>query len=138
MGKNKRAFTLIELIGVIAVLAIILLVTLPTLSRTLRNNSNQKYANVLQDIYLAAEQYTLTFKEDFPQLEEVGGRVTVTIKELQDKGYLEQHLENPKTKEEFLETDYVLIEVNEDYTRNYKFNEGERQMHQKQQFQLIP
>ena len=77
MGKNKRAFTLIELIGVIAVLAIILLVTLPTLTRTLRNNSNQKYANVLQDIYLAAEQYTLTFKEDFPQLEEVGGRVTV-------------------------------------------------------------
>ena len=125
MKKRRKAFTLIELIGVIAVLAIILLVTLPTLTRTLRNNSNQKYANVLQDIYLAAEQYTLTFKEDFPQLEEVGGRVTVTIKELQDKGYLEQHLENPKTKEEFLETDYVLIEVNEDYTRNYKFNEGE-------------
>ena len=125
MKTNQKAFTLIELIGVIAVLAVILLVALPTLTRTLRNNANQQYANVLKDIFLAAEQYSLVNKEQYPQLEDKGGRATITIKELEDAGYLNQHLENPKTGKEFLDTDYVLIEVKDDYTRNYKFNEGE-------------
>ena len=125
MKTNQKAFTLIELIGVIAVLAVILLVALPTLTRTLRNNANQQYANVLKDIFLAAEQYSLVNKEQYPQLEDKGGRATITIKELEDAGYLNQHLENPKTGKEFLDTDYVLIEVKDDYTRDYKFNEGE-------------
>ncbi len=122
---SKKAFTLIELIGVIAVLAVILLVALPSLTRTLRNNANQQYESVLSDIFLAAEQYTLINKAQFPQLETPGGRATVTIKELKEAGYLSQNLENPKTGEKFLDTDYVLIEINNDYTRNYKFNEGE-------------
>jgi len=121
MKTNQKAFTLIELIGVIAVLAVILLVALPTLTRTLRNNANQQYANVLKDIFLAAEQYSLVNKEQYPQLEDKGGRATITIKELEDAGYLNQHLENPKTGKEFLDTDYVLIEVKDDYTRDYKF-----------------
>ena len=125
MKTNQKAFTLIELIGVIAVLAVILLVALPTLTRTLRNNANQQYANVLKDIFLAAEQYSLVNKEQYPQLEDKGGRATITIKTLEDAGYLNQHLENPKTGKEFLDTDYVLIEVKDDYTRDYKFNEGE-------------
>ncbi len=125
MKTNQKAFTLIELIGVIAILAVILLVALPTLTRTLRNNANQQYANVLKDIFLAAEQYSLVNKEQYPQLEDKGGRATITIKELEDAGYLNQHLENPKTGKEFLDTDYVLIEVKDDYTRDYKFNEGE-------------
>lgn len=125
MKCNKKGFTLIELIGVIAILAIILLVALPSLTKTLRNNNEQQYQNVLQDLYLAAEQYTLTHKEEYPQLENPGGRATVTLKVLEDAGYLNQHLENPKTGNEFLDTDYVLIEINDDYTRNYKFNEGE-------------
>ena len=125
MENKSKGFTLIELIGVIAVLAIILLVALPTLTRTLRNSSNQEYENVLQDIFLAAEQYSLVYKEQFPQLEETGGRVTITLKTLKEAGYIDQHLENPKTGEEFSDSDYVLIEINDDYTREYKFNEGE-------------
>lgn len=62
MVQLKKGFTLVELIGVIAVLGIILLVTIPTLTSTLRSNSDQKYENTLQDIYLATEQYTLNYK----------------------------------------------------------------------------
>ncbi len=123
--RLKKGFTLIELIGVIAVLAVILLIALPTITSSVRRNNEQKYANTLQDIYLAAEQYTLTYKEKFPQLDESGGRVKVTIADLKEAGYLDQHLENPKTGKEFLDTDYVLVEVDKDYTRKYKFNEGE-------------
>ena len=122
MKCNKKGFTLIELIGVIAILAIILLVALPSLTKTLRNNNEQQYQNVLQDLYLAAEQYTITHKEEYPQLENPGGRATVTLKKLRDQGYLNQHLENPKTGQDFLDTDYVSITINNDYTRNYQFN----------------
>ena len=41
----------------------------------------------------------------FPQLEEKGGRVTITLKTLKEAGYIDKHLENPKTGEEFLDSD---------------------------------
>ena len=84
MVQLKKGFTLVELIGVIAVLGIILLVTIPTLTSTLRSNSDQKYENTLQDIYLATEQYTLNYKEQFPSLEQIGGSAMVTIETLKN------------------------------------------------------
>ena len=71
---------------------------------------------------LFLEQYTITHKEEYPQLENPGGSATVTLKKLRDQGYLNQHLENPKTGQDFLDTDYVSITINNDYTRNYQFN----------------
>ena len=124
MNQKNKGFTLIELIGVIAILAIILIVTVPTLTKMLKNDSNQKYENAINDLCLSAEQYALNYKDQLPQLETPGGRAKITIKMLKEVGYIEQHLENPKTKEEFLDTDYLLLEVGDNYLRTCKFNDG--------------
>ena len=124
MNQKNKGFTLIELIGVIAILAIILIVTVPTLTKMLKNDSNQKYENAINDLCLSAEQYALNYKDQLPQLETPGGRAKITIKMLKELGYIEQHLENPKTNEEFLDTDYLLLEVGDNYLRTCKFNDG--------------
>ena len=124
MKYKNKGFTLIELIGVIAILAIILIVTVPTLTKMLKDDNNQKYENAINDLCLSAEQYALNYKDQLPQLETPGGRAKITIKMLKDVGYIEQHLENPKTKEEFLDTDYLLLEVGSNYLRTCKFNDG--------------
>ena len=124
MNQKNKGFTLIELIGVIAILAIILIVTVPTLTKMLKNDSNQKYENAINDLCLSAEQYALNYKDQLLQLETPGGRAKITIKMLKEVGYIEQHLENPKTKEEFLDTDYLLLEVGDNYLRTCKFNDG--------------
>ena len=90
----------------------------------LKNDSNQKYENAINDLCLSAEQYALNYKDQLPQLETPGGRAKITIKMLKEVGYIEQHLENPKTKEEFLDTDYLLLEVGDNYLRTCKFNDG--------------
>ena len=124
MKYQNKGFTLIELIGVIAILAIILIVTVPTLTKMWKNDSHQKYENAINDLCLSAEQYALNYKDQLPQLETPGGRAKITIKMLKEVGYIEQHLENPKTKEEFLDTDYLLLEVGDNYLRTCKFNDG--------------
>ena len=122
MVQLKKGFTLVELIGVIAVLGIILLVTIPTLTSTLRSNSDQKYENTLQDIYLATEQYTLNYKEQFPSLEQIGGSAMVTIETLKNAGYINENLENPNTGAPFQNNDYIEVTIVEDYKRTYSFH----------------
>ena len=125
---KKHGFTLVELIGVVAILAIILLVSLPAISGMLKNSGEQKYQQTLKDLYLATEQYVWNFREYYPQLERVGGEATVSLQTLRKAGYVKERLENPKTGKYFLNTDYILVRVKGDRTREYIFNGGDGQV----------
>ena len=87
--KNKKGFTLVELLAVIVILAIIIGIGI-TASMTISNKSRDKmYETKIEMIEKAATLYV----QDKPSvLNENGG--LVTVKKLLDKGYLKKDNED--------------------------------------------
>lgn len=92
---NKKAFTLIELIGVIVILSLMLLLIVPNVVTTLKegNETSEKFQN--QTIILGAKNWASDNKGLLPQTE--GGTKTITLKDLQNGGYVEKNIKDPKT-----------------------------------------
>ena len=65
--KNKKGFTLVELIAVIALLAAILLIVMPNIVRTFDNGKVKAFATLVQDVYRQAEK---DYAEDYAFNEE--------------------------------------------------------------------
>lgn len=97
----KKGFALAELLGVIAILGIISLITVPLVNGSIEKSNEKLYQTQLNQIVKGAKNY---YEEHLSELPEEDTYVTVTLKELQDAGYLPLSIENPKTKEEFLGT----------------------------------
>ena len=62
--KNKRGFTLVELVVAIAILGVITLIALPTISNIQTNNKTTKYETYEKSIKAAAKVYTDGLEED--------------------------------------------------------------------------
>ena len=88
--KNK-GFTLVELLAVIVILGIILLVVMPSVTGILNRSQNRLNDEQEQAILNAARQWgTSNLLEDNGKVYYNGTeKKYVTIKELQDSGYLE-------------------------------------------------
>lgn len=122
--KNKKGFTLVEIIGVIAVLSVIMLVTVPSILRTLKKSENEKYEAFLQNLYLATENYIVQNSTMYPELKTVGGTTTVSIKVLREEKLVKKQVINPKTNENILDTQGIKVTVQNDKTNQYSFENG--------------
>ena len=88
---KKNGFTLIELLAVILILGIIAVITVPTIVGVLNDSRESLNENQKQQIVSAARNWGVN------NLSENGGKVYyngsekkyITIKELQDSGYLD-------------------------------------------------
>lgn len=99
--KNK-GFTLIELLAVIVILAILALIAIPAVSKQLNDSKDSLYNTQLLNIKSAAETWGA---DNLFKLPEDGNCITVTLGYLKDGGYLDISVNNPKTGEEFSDTD---------------------------------
>lgn len=109
--KNK-GFTLVELIAIILILSIILTVAFTTLSKSLENSNEKKYQTMIENLALAAEEYTNlpgVYRKINQDLND-GKRVTVDIIDLINAGIIDEIPTNPKTNKEV--TGYVLVYKN--------------------------
>lgn len=107
--KNK-GFTLIELLAVIVILAILALIAIPAVSKQLSDSKDSLYNTQLLNIKSAAETWGA---DNLFKLPEDGNCITVTLGYLKDGGYLDISVNNPKTGEEFSDTDtFVNITKN--------------------------
>lgn len=122
--KSRRGFTLIEIIGVIALLAVILLVAAPTIIKTLKSTEDSEYSTYVENITLAAETYLQRNRERYPQLEHIGGIVTITVGTLQEEGFVKKNLKNPKTDANVNEADYIEVTVQSDGSYTYKYKQA--------------
>lgn len=75
--KNRKGFTLLEVIGVVAVLALVIAIALPVFGNIKNNTLKREFQNVKSRIELAAEQYASDTKV-----------ITVSVGKLIEEGYL--------------------------------------------------
>lgn len=102
--RNKKGFTLIELIAVVFILALILLIVVPIINDQLTKSKGNLNAEQTRQLETAARQWgldNLIINGDKPS-DKNGNEVSfVTIRELQKTGYLDdKSVVDAKTKEE--------------------------------------
>lgn len=55
--KNKKGFTLVEIMGVMTILALLLIVTVPAIVNSIKKSDIDEIARIEKDIFLATEVY---------------------------------------------------------------------------------
>ena len=91
----KKGFTLAELLGVIAILGIIALIAAPIVNNSINESDEKLYETQLNQMIKGAKSYYAEHLDELPQNN--GDTVTITLKKLQDEGYLPLEANNPKT-----------------------------------------
>lgn len=126
---KKNGFTLIEIIAVIGILAMLLLIIVPSINNILsrsRENLNEEQQN---EIISAARTWAAEHLELVP--DEEGGMAPsqnyVTIKTLQDYGYLEDSAVQDLEKDTEIEEDTRICITYESNQYKYKIGGEECQ-----------
>ena len=94
MLKNKKAFTLVELLAVIIILGIILVLAVPRVTTMINKYRDNAEARQKDLISSAAEKYMVFEEITFEPLQT---EIIITLNQLVSKGYLKDGLKNPKT-----------------------------------------
>ncbi len=112
----KKGFTLIELLGVIVILGILAVIAIPVVDNSINKNKDELYKTQIKQIIKGAEDYYATHLSELPKND--GEIKKITIKDLQDEGYLELNIKNPKTNDIFPpNTTVTITKIN----KNYKY-----------------
>jgi len=121
--KNKKGFTLVELIALLGIIAIILLLTAPSLINQIETKRKNNYKNFVSDLCLASEAY-LNHDDSgiLDDLEPNGYPVQINIGELIAAGYIKSNLKNPKTDRILNSNDILFVSLTEDLTYSCTLN----------------
>lgn len=118
----KKAFTLIELLSVIIILGIILTLTIPTVLGIINKSKDNAYNSQIENIINAAKFYISDEKDEISDLENIGDVYYVTLTELNNNGYLEIPIINPKTDAAFeVANSYVKVRKTTTNSFTYEF-----------------
>lgn len=99
---KKNAFTLIELLAAITILALLVLIAVPAVSKQLDEGKNKLYNSQIENIKASAKAWGA---DNLFKLPEDDSCITITLGYLKDLGYLDVNIQNPKTGEQFSDTD---------------------------------
>jgi len=92
--KNKKGFSLIELVGVIVIIGLILIVAIPAVTKLLKSNNNKEYENYLKIIKAGALRYADELKDDLGNSNN-SGCITIDLNDLIEKGYIKKFNDFP-------------------------------------------
>lgn len=96
---KRNGFTLIEILAVIIILGVVGLIVMPVVTSSLKESKDDLYQVQISNIREAAKTwaadniYTLPTEKD--------KSVIVTLGTLQNEGYIDEGIKNPKTDDEF-------------------------------------
>ncbi len=95
---NKKGFTLIELLTIIILLAVIATLSFKIVTTSINEAKERSYNTLIARFKVATKKYLLEQDVD----PEMTNQLCISLKELQNKGYLEtKPIKNPKTGEKF-------------------------------------
>lgn len=95
----RKGFTLVEMLAVLSILAIIALLVVPIIGREMNASKEDLYKRQVQTIEEGARNWGTDHLGELPSVD--GESISVTLKTLQDGGYIKKKLKNPKTRKEF-------------------------------------
>lgn len=107
--KNKKAFTLVELLAVIAILGVLLALVLPKISGSINERKEKEYEIIIKSIENSAKAYFAENNE----------ATSVDIITLVNEKYLSSDIKNPITNTTI--TGCVNLGTDLDGSRTYTF-----------------
>lgn len=90
----KRGFTLVELLAVIAILGVISLIAIPTIDKALDEGKDQLLETQKAQMIKGAKDYLAVNTSELP---DSGNTIYLTVQELQEAGFLQLNIRNPKS-----------------------------------------
>lgn len=120
--KNKRAFTLIEMIGIITILALIMLIALPSMTKTLKRNEQKKYDNYINNLKLVSENYLVDQlqKKNITFIDDVS---YFSLGDIIDAGYVKEGITNPNNDKKISRDTRIKVIKNIDSTYSFEIQE---------------
>ena len=106
---NNKGFTLMEILGVITLLALISLVVIMATTKPLKESKETLYQTQLEEIKSAAEMWRTDNIELIPNT----GYYSITLKTLQDNGYIKKEIIDPRTEKKINENTIIKVKMNE-------------------------
>ena len=125
--KNKKGFTLAELLGVIVILLLLVLIVTPLLLNYTKKASDSVYDVQIKTIRTSAKEWASDSSNIKLLPTEENECIEVSLEKLKEAGYLDYNIKNPKTNEKFDDNLTVIIRK-EGKSLTYTFNEDGTQV----------
>lgn len=110
--KNKYGFTLVELLGAIVILALLSLIAIPVVTNVVKSNKQKLYEIQLKNIESAAKAWG---SDNLGELPDPGDSIKISLEDLQENGYIEKNLKNPKTGEILKDIEITVCNIRDQY-----------------------
>lgn len=120
-NKNKRGFTIIELVIIIGLLMVIVGIFSVNLIRTLNNQKESANNAVISQVVSAANAYVSMNPEAIERLYDSYGYVDIPVGTLRDNGYLSEDIKDAKTGEIISDDELVRVKFDILERLDYKF-----------------
>lgn len=105
--KNKKGFTLVEIIAVIALIAVIVGIFIVNLVG--KNDPKENNKDTVKQILSAADAYVSANKSEIEKLYEGYNFVDITIGDLRSNGLLSEDITNKETSEKYKDDEVVRV-----------------------------
>jgi len=116
--KNKKGFTLIEIIAVVVLITVISLIVFLSVTAMIKNNKIKQLKVFSDNLTNAAEVYMTDKKEAFSNFDKVGDITIITSAEMIKAGYIDKNMDNPTGKD--LTDFYIKATIKEDKSISYE------------------
>ena len=87
MLKNKKGFTLIEILAAITILGILTTIAVVSVTKIIENGKKQHYTTAEENLSLAGQSYVQQNRKDLPKA--IGQKKKINLKTLIDKKYIQ-------------------------------------------------
>lgn len=96
---KRNGFTLVEVLAVIIILGIIGVIIMPAVTGSINDSKDELYDMQVSNIVEAGKTWSADNLNSLPTT--VGDVKKVSLKELQEDGYIDENITNPKTNKIF-------------------------------------
>lgn len=105
--KERKGFTLVELLAVIAILGVIAVIAYPSVMKNIRESKTDTYQLQIEEIKKASASWAASKASFMPTKE--GEQVTLLFGELKKSGLIDKNLISAKTKKKFPNDMEIII-----------------------------
>lgn len=117
---KRKGFTLVELLAVLVILGMLSLIVVPNVISVMKNQKNNLYNTQINLIIDAAEGYVAENVFSITD-EELANGYSIYLKDLYQKGYLQNKIQNPNTGENFGQCLKIVVAKVATETENYSY-----------------
>ena len=105
--KNRKGFTLAEMLGVVIIIGVLALLIVPTIEKSIKSNKQDLYDTQIKNIITGASMWATDNYKDLPVVEE--DFVFVYLRDLKQGGYIDDDISDPRNGKLFPDDTIVLV-----------------------------